>query len=310
MLKFRHLVIGLLFLLPLVLTVSRAGKDQEALISISVGKGYACGLISSGNAYCWGWNEYGQLGNKSTTDSSISVAMSAPKGENTLSFSNLSTGLRHACGLTLGGKAYCWGWNKFGQLGNKSTTDSIIPIAIADSVAEGNLAFSSISAGDYHTCGIVSSGKIYCWGRNEDGQLGNGKLINSNIPVLVVTPQHEPSLSFSSVAVSGNHTCAVSTDGKAYCWGYNSDGQLGNNSNISTNVPVAVVDLINTNKLIFSKITSGYSSTCALTLQGRVYCWGKNDNGELGNNGKANSTIPVAVAAPKSEEILTFLAIG
>lgn len=304
----RYLVVVLLLTISLS-TISNAGTDENIFTSISVGKSYACGLILSGKAYCWGWNENGQLGNKSTTNSNIPIAMAVPKSESLLSFSNLSTGVRHACGITLSRKAYCWGWNKYGQLGNKSVIDSTIPIAVADSVSEGDLTFLSISAGDYHTYGIVSSGKIYCWGRNEDGQLGNGRLINSSIPVLVVAPQHESDLSFSSIAVSGNHSCALSTGGKAYCWGYNGKGQLGNKSNKASTVPVAVADPINSNTLVFSKISTGYSSTCALTVQGQAYCWGINENGELGNNAKADSTVPVAVAASKSGEILTFLVI-
>jgi alpha-tubulin suppressor-like RCC1 family protein len=140
---------------------------------------HTCGLAQNGSAYCWGSNDFGQLGDGTTTDTSTPTAVSGG-----LSFTSLSTHGEFACGLTANGQAYCWGHNDFGQLGDGTTTDSPVPVTVS-----GGLSFASVDAGAYHACGLTSGGQAYCWGRNNDGQLGNGSNTDSPVPVPVTTPQ-------------------------------------------------------------------------------------------------------------------------
>jgi alpha-tubulin suppressor-like RCC1 family protein len=134
-----------------------------------------CGLTSSGAAYCWGDNFYGQLGTGSTVGSYAPVAVAGG-----LSFSALALGWGHTCGLTSSGAAYCWGWNNSGQLGNGSSANSSVPVAVA-----GGLSFSALAAGSSYTCGLTSTGSAYCWGYNYHGELGDGSTTNRSIPVAV-----------------------------------------------------------------------------------------------------------------------------
>lgn len=257
--------------------------------SISAGGSHTCVIASNNSTYCWGLNANGQLGNNSTTQSTIPVLVSG--GYN---FTSISAGGNHTCGRLASGAVYCWGYNATGQLGNNSTTQSTVPVLVS-----GGYNFTSISAGEGHTCGIISSGAMYCWGSNSNGQLGNNSTTQSNIPVLV-----NGGLSYKAIDAGFAHTCALTTAGAAYCWGYNASGQIG----IGSGTPVqSLVPLAVTGGLTFNSISSSgfggtyssnkYSHTCAVTTDQIVYCWGYNDKGQLGNNsGNLTSTSPVVAS--------------
>src|SRR6266566_1666561 len=147
--------------------------------SITARGHYTCGVTPGGTAYCWGENPAGQLGSGSTTSSSTPVAVSGG-----LSFSAIAPGGDHTCGLTTSGAAYCWGDNSSGQLGNGSTSSSSVPVAVS-----GDLSFSALATSRrHHTCGLTTSGAVYCWGDNYSGQLGNGTTTSSSVPVKVAGP--------------------------------------------------------------------------------------------------------------------------
>jgi alpha-tubulin suppressor-like RCC1 family protein len=158
--------------------------------SIGMGDYHACGVTTTGAAYCWGWNMFGQLGNGATTGpqqcSSPNFGGPAPCSTapvavgGGLTFSSLSGGFDHTCGLTPAGAAYCWGRNNTGALGTGTFADSYFPGAVV-----GGLAFRSLSTGGDSSCGLTTGGLIYCWGGNYVGQLGNGSTINSAVPVKV-----------------------------------------------------------------------------------------------------------------------------
>ena len=222
------------------------------------------------------------VGNLLTRQSSATVM-----GDMEGSFSQITSVDTHTCALTTEGKAYCWGMNLYGQLGNNSTTNSSTPVAVQ---MPAGVSFQSIAAGYFHTCALTTEGKAYCWGVNGYGQLGNNSTADSRIPVAVQMPA---GVSFQSIATGSFHTCALTTTGQAYCWGWNRYGQLGNNSTTNSSTPVAVQMPAGVS---FQSIAAGYYHTCALTNEGKAYCWGKGDVGQLGNNSTTSSPIPVAAS--------------
>ncbi len=140
--------------------------------------GHTCALTATGAAYCWGDNQYGQVGDGTDVGKGSPTAVSGG-----LTFVALASRGEFACGLTSRGKAYCWGRNDFGQLGNGTEMDSSVPVPVS-----GKGRWESLSAGSYHACGVTRQGDAYCWGRNLEGALGDGTFTNSSSPVKVVVP--------------------------------------------------------------------------------------------------------------------------
>lgn len=203
-------------------------NSRLAFQSITAGLESACGVTTTGAAYCWGANYDGQLGDGSDSERYRSTPVVVSGG---LTFASLSAGSDHTCGVTTNGAAYCWGYNAWGELGSATGTYGLVPVAVT-----GGLAFSAVSAGGVHTCGVTADGVAYCWGVNYDGELGDGSTSEfSRVPVAVAG-----GLRFASVSAGGRHTCGVTTDGVAYCWGLNDHGQLGTGGTVSSSTPVRV----------------------------------------------------------------------
>ena len=289
-----------------VAVVAPAKGQALRFQSIAAGEDHTCALTLNAIAYCWGRNEFGKLGNHSTTNSSLPVAVSAANRGQILRFSKLVVGDRHTCGLSSNGGAYCWGYNFPGSLGNNSTTNSSIPVAVVAAKGGNILSFSSITAGGAQTCGLTTNGSAFCWGWNRTGQLGDHTNTMSSVPVPVAAPTGEPTLNFLSLAAGSSHTCGIAVSGKAYCWGENNRAQLGNSNPKNVNIPTAVVAPKIPNLPVFSSFTVGLEHLCGLTAQGTAYCWGQNNYGQLGNSTVTASNSPVAVAAPRGEPTLSF----
>jgi alpha-tubulin suppressor-like RCC1 family protein len=247
--------------------------------------------------------------------------------------SMVTIGSAHSCGLTLEGRAYCWGDNFFGQLGDGTKTDRLRPVAVA-----GGLLFSSVSAGDGYTCGLTTRQKAYCWGWNDKGMLGDGTTTDRLTPVPV-----KGGLLFRQIRPGARHTCGATTASVGYCWGSNGFGRLGDGSTVAQRlVPTRVAGSIKflrviaggnhscglstANKafcwgygregqigdgkpylrytprgvaggLAFKQVVPGYAHTCGVTTDDRAYCWGLNDQGQLGTGtGVTQSLVPAAVA--------------
>ena len=276
-------VVGIFFTVGNLLTrqgsATVMGDMEWSFSQFTSNSGYTCALTNEGKAYCWGQGSSGRLGNNSTTDSRIPVAVQMPAG---VSFQSIAAGNIHACALTTEGKAYCWGWNQYGQLGNNSTANSSTPVAVQ---MPAGVSFQSIAAGNIHTCALTTTGQAYCWGYGGSGQLGNNSTAISRIPVAVQMPA---GVSFQSITAGYAHTCALTTTGQAYCWGYGD--RLGNNSTTDSRIPVAVQMPAGVS---FQSIAAGSLHTCALTTQNKAYCWGL----ELGGDSITGSLTPLAVSS-------------
>jgi hypothetical protein len=198
---------------------------------VGAGDGFTCAADTTGQAFCWGHNAEGQLGDDSHTDRSIAAPV-----RTSLRFApgaRFSVGKAHVCAIGTDGRAYCWGRNAFAQLGDGTQTSRSAPVA-----ATTSLTFGAIAAGGEHTCAIATSGDAYCWGDNDHGQLGTGTtggVLTSPTPVV-------GGLKFQAISAGGAHTCGVTTDHRIFCWGSNSDGQLGDGTTTDHSTPVQVSD--------------------------------------------------------------------
>jgi len=180
--------------------------------SVAAGRDYSCGISDTGEAFCWGDNTFGMLGDGTAVSRSVPTRVLGG-----LSFSSVTAGNWHTCGLTAAGEAYCWGINNSGQLGTGSLNDSPTPQPVT-----GGISFDAISAGGEFTCGLASDGTAFCWGSNSRGELGNGSLTPSSVPLPVAG-----GFSLSSLDAGRKHVCAIAVFGTAFCWGHNRSGQLG-----------------------------------------------------------------------------------
>ncbi len=240
--------------------------------AVSAAEHHTCALTSSGDAYCWGNNEVGQLGNGSwggTWPDYLEPTPLLVTGGHT--FVTVSAGGSHTCGFRSAGDAYCWGHNFFGQLGIGTAT--LLPEPSPVQVTGGHV-FRSVSGGQHHTCGLTTTGDVFCWGHNGYGQLGTGTVTYQEPTPLLVTGSYI----YQSVSAGRDHTCGLTTTGDAYCWGRNVAGQLGTGAKTDCESAPAPV----TGGHTFQAVSAGEFHTCGLTTTWDVYCWGYNGFGQLG----------------------------
>jgi alpha-tubulin suppressor-like RCC1 family protein len=252
----------------------------SGLRALAAGEEHTCVLTSGGGVRCWGSNEYGQLGDGTTTDRLTPVDV---VGLASL-VQALAAGGFHACGLTSVGGVKCWGHNTYGQLGDGTTVNANAPVGVSG-LASG---VQALAAGEFHTCALTSGGGVKCWGWNDRGQLGDGTNTERHTPVEV----SGLASGVQALAAGGYHTCALMAKGGVKCWGSNYYGQLGDGTNTDRSTPVDVVGLAGGGQAL----AAGYVHTCALAAGGAVRCWGRNAHGQLGDGTTTGSNTPVNVS--------------
>jgi len=265
--------------------------NSVSATAVSAGGFHTCALRSDGAVECWGLNDSGQLGNNTTTSSSSPVMVN-----NLANVTQISVGKYHTCALRNDGTVWCWGDNTYGQLGNKTNNDSHVPVQVLGVGGTGFLTgVAEVSADGNFTCARLTSGGVRCWGHNQYGQIGNNTTNDSSTPVNVVGVGGTGTLA-NVIDIDGgaNQACALISSGTVDCWGYNNDGQLGNNTTTNSSSPVLVVGIGGTGSLSnVTQISGGRLHACAMLSDHTVYCWGDNANGELGDGTTANRSIPV-----------------
>ena len=275
-------------------------------VSVSAGSDESsCGVGSDDSAYCWGKNNVGQLGNGTTNNNANVLPVRVSGGP--ARWASVRVGKWHACGLGTDDSAYCWGWNANGQLGDGSRLTRTAPVRVSG----GPSSWTSVSAGQDHSCGVGDDSAAYCWGGNSNGQLGDDTTTRSTVPVPVSAGENS-SLTWKSVAAGQYASCGVGGDDSAYCWGWNSDGQLGNGGAGDSLVPDRV-HLPAGVKVRMIAMDSLASHVCALSLDDTAYCWGNNNSGQLGNGNKpTDSSVPVLVQfnADLAAGIPKMIAVG
>jgi hypothetical protein len=204
----------------------------------------------------------------------------------TLSFHQVSSGDGHTCGINTDNRAYCWGGNGFGELGDGTNTSRLRPVAVATT-----LRFRQVDASDFGTCAVTTDDRVFCWGAAFTGFEGT-------------QPQAVGgSLRFRNVSASGEHVCAVGRDdGRAYCWGWNRWGQLGDGTRTNRSTPTAVAG-----GRRFRQLAGGERHTCGLTTADEIFCWGANQWGQMGDESSrwVDHLVPTRVAGTRRYANLT-----
>src|SRR5438067_6184953 len=243
---------------------------------LSLGGRHSCVVAIDGTVLCWGANERGQLGD-GTAQRQVAPARVAAE----LRFARVPAGTAQSCGVTRTGDVYCWGNDSGGQLGDATTVSRYAPVRVA-----GAGVYRSVASGDSHTCGITVEGSVHCWGWNARGQLGDV----STTPRTVPAPISAGAQRFVQVVLGGAYSCALASDGTAYCWGANDRGQLGVGDIGDRHVPTAVAG-----DLHFAALAAGSQHTCGVAVDGAVWCWGSNARGQLGVGTRSGATTPQRV---------------
>src|ERR1022692_4605120 len=251
--------------------------------AVSVGDDHTCALTSVGGAECWGLNEFGQLGNGVFQNGYFDSLFRTPGDVSGLTsgVAAISAGNQHTCALTTSGGVKCWGWNNHGQLGNGTTTDSNVPVDVIG-LTRGVVA---ISAGTYDTCALTAAGGVECWGDNWAGQLGDGTITDSDVPVAVAGLT-----GVETISVGGSTACAVTNTTGLKCWGSSQYGQLGNGTQSNSAFPVDVSGLTTGVEGVSTNLR-----TCAAVIGSGVECWGWVADSPTTHYG-INSFTPIAVS--------------
>lgn len=243
-----------------------AVQGGQAFLEIALGDdGHTCAITVSSEAYCWGLGLAGQLGTGTTADQAFPTPVST-----TLRFSQISAGLLATCGVADGGQAYCWGDNTYGQLG----MGSVGGFAAEPVLVTGATRFLSVSVGHFVVCGVSLERDAFCWGASSFGRLGSGQNDEQPIPAPRLVAN---GLKYEALTVGAQHTCAVTINDQAVCWGINTYGKLGDDVGPSSSEPISV-----SGGHPFVQAGAGGNHTCGLSRSNEVYCWGQNIIGQLG----------------------------
>ncbi|MDR0591100.1 MAG: IPT/TIG domain-containing protein [Candidatus Nomurabacteria bacterium] len=278
------------------------GIATRYVTHISAGYNHTLALTTDGKVYAWGRNNYGQLGDGTTTNHSKPVPVDMTGALAGKKVTQIAGGEAFSLALTTDGKVYAWGYNNRGQMGIGSTTNQPRPVAV--NMVSGVLAnktVTQIAAGREFALVLTSDGKVFSWGRNYYGQAGNGSNGGNNTSPVATDMSGSSSClngkTVKQIAVGGWHSLALTTDGVLCSWGYNNDGQLGDGTTSNRSRPVAVN--VTTSALAdktIAKISGGSYHTMVLDNSGAVYGFGYNNRGQLGDGTTTNRSTAVAVS--------------
>src|SRR5438128_354006 len=255
--------------------------------------------MNDSTAKCWGNNGSGQLGDGTTTQRQLPVAVRNAANTGPLTgVTQLSARSNHSCARLSDGTARCRGRNANGQVGDGTTVQRLLPGVVKNSANTGPLTgVSFVYAGTPHSCARMSDATAKCWGGNGDGELGDGTTTQRLLPVVVKnTANTGPLTGVTQIAPGSTNTCAWLSTGQARCWGDNANGQLGDGTMTTRLLPVVVKNSANTGALtVVTQLSARDVHTCARLSTATVQCWGNNANGQLGDGTTTQRSLAKAV---------------
>lgn len=310
---------------------------EKVFRTIAAGTAHSLAIDSSGQLYTWGYNDYGQLGDNSTTGSRTAINLSAAEFVGGVAnplygkhIQSIAAGYSHSLAIDSSGQLYAWGLNSSGQLGDNTMVDSHVAVNLSTTqFGDGTTnqlygkTFQSIIAGYLHSLAIDSSGQVYAWGHNGSGQLGNNTVASSPIAINLSATQFSGAINllygqvFRDISAGRDHSLAIDSSGQLYAWGAGSLGQLGNNvlssSRIAINLSTLQLSGGVTNQLqnqTFRSIVAGYYHNLAISSSGQLYTWGHNNGGQLGDNTTTRSPVAINLSTTQFSGGATNLLYG
>ena len=254
--------------------------DDVYFTQVTAGRSHSCALDTDGQAWCWGSQTSGRLGDgvADLTSTPVPQAVLQPAG---VIFTQISAGGFHTCAIDSGGQCWCWGGNSHGQLGSGTTSNASTPMAV--STGTGMSSIIHVDAGNMHTCAVDVTGNTWCWGDGSYGKLGTGLYQDVLEPALIT----EVGAGFAQaqmVSAGLEFTCMLDVSGHVWCWGANQCGQLGRGTFSASEASIVQVDTESNDATVFVKLhVSEYGMhACAVGVDGTGWCWGRNAGGELG----------------------------
>ncbi len=278
---------------------------NESFLKLDLGEEHTCGVTNLGNMYCWGRDNNGQLGNGViSTDQLKPVLVDTSNLVAGEKYKDLTVGYNFSCGLTSFNNVLCWGRDVVRELGNGVITgNQAIPGFIDSSNLATGEKFIKLSAGGWHSCGLTNLGNTYCWGAKSGGVLGDGSPIIgwgvfSDKPTIIDSSSMLPGEKFNDLSLGWEHSCGTTNLGNSYCWGWDTDGALGDGAVIAGQSKPTLIDQTNLpadDKLKY--LASGGYRGCGLSFKGDTYCWGNDDTAEsIGDgSGSVNQPIPILI---------------
>lgn len=304
-------------LIPSITLGSSQLNPNEYIREISLGGEHSALFTTDNRLFIWGNNDRGQLGLQDITSqlSPIEITESLSL-QNEEMIQSISLGQRHTGVFTSDNRIFVWGWNLYGHLGDGTRTSQSSPVEITNQfVFDAEEKIEEIEFGYTHSSLITSLGKVYIWGNNSSAQLGNGTIDNSANPVNITSffaLDNEEKI--VDISLGYVHSLALSSSGRLFAWGNNANGQIGDGTNELHTTPHDITGFLNlnTNEKII-KVSAGEFHSAAITSQGRLFTWGKNNYGQIGNNSLNKQIIPLDITnsfALNENDIFSYLTLG
>lgn len=252
--------------------VQNKGLFTKRLSAVGEGHNHGCAILSDNKAYCWGEGAWGALGTNSTSDEPVPAPVYTGGVLSGKTIKQIATGDWHSCVIASDDRAYCWGYGNNGELGNGTYNQANAPVAVSTSGVMSGKNITQIATGFNHNCALDSDGKIYCWGQNAYGELGNNSTTISNAPV--ATSMNEFGGRRVKQIIAGFfYSCALTTDGSVFCWGTTENGRIGTGQ--TSGYSARPVQISFGGKKVES--ISGHATHACAVISGSqgLYCWGK-----------------------------------
>jgi len=285
--------------------ITSAFPAEDKVIKLSLGGWYSSALTESGKVFTWGRNDYGQLGDNTTVDKWVPTDITSqfPADDKVI---QLSQGYYHSAALTESGKVFTWGANYRGNLGDGTTVDKWVPTDITGGFPADDKVIQ-LSIGYDHSAVLTESGKVFTWGINWFGQLGDGTIVRKLVPT-DITSQFPAEDKVIQLSLGSYHSAALTESSKVFTWGINIDGQLGDNSITDRSIPTDITSWFPAEDKVI-KLSIGTTSSSALTENNKVFTWGSNNSGILGNNTTDNRRVPFDITSqfPAEDKVIKLL---
>jgi alpha-tubulin suppressor-like RCC1 family protein len=263
------------------------------VVDISPGPQDTFARLSDGTVYAWGNNQDSELAADGQPSSALRPVHVSAVGTDA---AELSPGLYHSCARKNDGTLWCWGMNLFGQVGDGTTMQRDTPVQV---VPLGS-GVAHVSAGDLFTCALKTDSTVWCWGTNANGRLGDGSGADQSSPVQVGALGNQA----AAVVIGFDYACALDKAGAVWCWGWNTDGNLGDGTYSDRPTPTKVGGL----PVSVTKVSASSDHVCALGADGSLWCWGDNSAGQLGDGTTTPRSVPTAVMG--LDQTVTEVAAG